>query len=63
MNGLPVETQCCALDEPSGASRFDQVGYFLSPFDFRRLLLTFFLFSVAFNRFVLFLRFITLSFQ
>jgi len=40
----------------------DQVGYFLSPFDFLRELLTFFLFRVAFNRFVLFLRFMSLSF-
>ncbi len=39
----------------------DQVGYFLSPFDFLRELLTFFLFRVAFNRFVLFLRFMSLS--
>jgi len=36
----------------------DQEGYFLSPFDFLRELFTFFLFKVAFKRFVLFLFFI-----
>jgi hypothetical protein len=36
----------------------DQEGNFLSPFDFLRELRTFFLFRVAFKRFVLFLFFI-----
>lgn len=31
---------------------FDQVGYFLSPLDFLRECLTFFLFKAAFKRFV-----------
>jgi hypothetical protein len=47
----------------TGILFMDQVGYFLSPFDFLRELLTFFLFRVAFNRFVLFLRFMSLSFK
>jgi len=44
-----------------GATPQDQVGYFLSPFDFLKQLLTFFLFNAAFRRLVLFLLFIFAS--
>jgi hypothetical protein len=44
-----------------GATLQDQVGYFLSPFDFLKELFTFFLFNVAFRRLVLFLFFIRTS--
>ncbi len=40
----------------------NQEGYFLSPFDFLKELLTFFLFRLAFKRFVLFLLFMFHSF-
>jgi len=35
----------------AGEKLKDQVGYFLSPFDFLNELFTFFLFNAAFNRF------------
>ena len=44
-----------------GATLQDQVGYFLSPFDFLKELFTFFLFNFAFRRLVLFPFFIPTS--
>ena len=46
-----------SLELDHGILFISQVGYFLSPFDFLRELLTFFLFRVAFKRLVLFLLF------
>jgi hypothetical protein len=39
--------------QEGGARNYDHVGYFLSPFDFLKHLLTFFLFRAAFKRLVL----------